>query len=206
MGIPVLIIGKSGTGKSTSLRNFTKNEIGIINVLGKALPFKNDFNYMVTDNYAKVKNALLQAKVNNLVIDDAGYMITSEFMRRAKEKGYEKFTELANNFYELISYIQHELPENKIVYLIMHEDENDNGIVKPKTIGKLLDEKVCVEGMFTIVLRSMKNENKYIFRTQSNGFDIAKTPMGLFDEEEIDNDLALVTKKIQEYYNLEENK
>ena len=206
MGIPVLIIGKSGTGKSTSLRNFTKNEIGIINVLGKALPFKNDFNYMVTDNYAKVKNALLQAKVNNLVIDDAGYMITSEFMRRAKEKGYEKFTELANNFYELISYIQHELPENKIVYLIMHEDENDSGIVKPKTIGKLLDEKVCVEGMFTIVLRSMKNENKYIFRTQSNGFDIAKTPMGLFEDEEIDNDLKVVTKKIQEYYNLEENK
>ena len=206
MGIPVLIIGKSGTGKSTSLRNFTKNEIGIINVLGKALPFKNDFNYMVTDNYSKVKNALLQAKVNNLVIDDAGYMITSEFMRRAKEKGYEKFTELANNFYELISYIQHELPENKIVYLIMHEDENDSGIVKPKTIGKLLDEKVCVEGMFTIVLRSMKNENKYIFRTQSNGFDIAKTPMGLFEDEEIDNDLALVTKKIQEYYNLEESK
>ena len=206
MGVPVLVIGKSGTGKSASLRNFTKNEIGIINVLGKTLPFKNDFNYMVTDNYAKVKNALLQAKVNTLVIDDAGYLITSEFMRRAKEKGYEKFTELANNFYELISYIQHELPEDRIVYLVMHEDENDLGIVKPKTIGKLLDEKVCVEGMFTIVLRSMKNENKYIFRTQSNGFDIAKTPMGLFEEEEIENDLKYVTDKIKEYYNMEENK
>ena len=206
MGIPVLVLGKSGTGKSTSLRNFKKNELGIINVLGKALPFKNDFQYLVTDNYAKIKSALLSAKVNNIVIDDSGYLITSEFMRRAKEKGYEKFTELANNFYELISYIQHELPENKIVYLMMHEDENDMGIVKPKTIGKLLDEKVCVEGMFTIVLRSMKNENRYIFRTQSNGFDIAKTPMGLFDEEEIDNDLAFVTQKIKEYYNMEDNK
>lgn len=206
MGIPVLVIGKSGTGKSASLRNFETNELGIINVLGKPLPFKNSFKYIMTDNYAKVKNALLQAKVNTLAIDDAGYLITSEFMRRAKEKGYEKFTELANNFYELISYIQHELPEDKIVYLMMHEDENDLGIVKPKTIGKLLDEKVCVEGMFTIVLRSMKNENKYVFRTQSNGFDIAKTPMGMFDEDEIDNDLQFVTQKIKEYYNMEESK
>jgi hypothetical protein len=202
MGVPVLIIGKSGTGKSASLRNFKKADIGIINVLGKPLPFKNDFQYIVTDNYPKVKNALLQAKVDTLVIDDAGYLITSEFMRRAKEKGYEKFTELANNFYELISYIQHELPEERIVYLVMHEDENDMGIVKPKTIGKLLDEKVCVEGMFTIVLRSMKNENKYVFRTQSNGFDIAKTPMKLFDSDEIENDLKFVTEKIKEYYNI----
>lgn len=202
MGVPVLIIGKSGTGKSASLRNFKKNELGIINVLGKPLPFKNDFQYIVTDNYPKVKNALLQAKVDILVVDDSGYLITGEFMRRAKEKGYEKFTELANNFYELISYIQHELPEQRIVYLVMHEDENDSGIVKPKTIGKLLDEKVCVEGMFTIVLRSMKNENRYVFRTQSNGFDIAKTPMGLFDSDEIDNDLKYVTEQIKEYYNI----
>lgn len=206
MGLPVLIIGKSGSGKSASLRNFNKQDIGIINVLGKSMPFKNDFQYIITDSYAKIKQALISAKVNNLIIDDAGYLITGEFMRRAKEKGYEKFTELANNFYELITMIQHDLPEERIVYMIMHEDENDQGVVKPKTIGKLLDEKICVEGLFTIVLRAMKNENKYIFRTQSNGFDIAKTPMGMFDGDEIENDLQVVTQKIREYYNMEGNK
>lgn len=206
MGVPVLIIGKSGSGKSASLRNFKKQEIGIINVLGKPMPFKNDFQYIVTDNYLKIKNAIISAKVNTLIIDDSGYLITGEFMRRSKEKGYEKFTELANNFYDLIKTVQNDLPEDRIVYMVMHEDESDMGVVKPKTIGKLLDEKVCVEGLFTIVLRAMKNENKYVFRTQSNGFDIAKTPMGMFENDEIENDLSLVTQKIREYYNMEELK
>lgn len=202
MGIPILILGKSGSGKTASLRNFKSNEIGIINVLGKALPFKTDLKYVVTANYDKIKSVLLNAKINTLIIDDAGYLITSEFMRKGKEKGYQKFTDLANNFYEMINFIQHQLPENRIVYLVMHEDYGDENIIKPKTIGKLLDEKICVEGLFTIVLRSMKTETGYIFKTQTDGFDVAKSPMQMFEDSQIDNDLKFVNNRIIEYYNL----
>jgi len=206
MGLPVLILGKSGSGKSASMRNFKPGEIGIINVLGKQLPFKSDFKYVVSDKYAKVKSALLNAKLTTLVIDDAGYLITNAYMNgQGDKKGsavFEFYSQLATNFWSLIEFIQHELPEEKIVYLIMHEEENDIGTVKPKTIGRMLDEKVCVEGLFTIVLRSMKIESKYVFRTQSNGFDVAKTPMDLFESNEIDNDLKMVNKSIREYYGL----
>lgn len=207
MGIPVLILGKSGSGKSASLRNVEPGVIGIVNVLGKPLPFKNSHKYMVTDSYSKIKDALKRGKVGSFIIDDAGYLITSEFMRRASEKGYTKFTELANNFYELISFIQFDMAEDKIVYMVMHEEENEAlGIVKPKTIGKLLDEKVCVEGLFTIVLRSMRSEDAYIFRTQTDGYDVAKTPMEMFDKIEIDNDLMMVDNVIREYYGIETKK
>ena len=203
MALPVLIIGKSGSGKSASLRNFTQDEVGIVNVLGKPLPFKNSIKKIKTDNYNSVKSALKKAKLNTLVIDDGGYLITNEFMRRSNEKGYQKFTDLGNNFFQLIRFIENEVSEDKIVYLIMHEVANDLEI-KPKTIGKLLDEKVCIEGMFTIVLRTMLKDGDYIFRTQSNGYDVAKSPMGMFNGEEIENDLKLVTKTIREYYEEEE--
>lgn len=204
MGIPVLILGKSGSGKSASLRNVKPGEIGIVNVLGKPLPFKSKHKYVVTDSYTRIKDVLGRAKVSSLIIDDAGYLITSEFMRRGSEKGYTKFTEMANNFYELISFIQFDMPEDSIVYMVMHEEESEAlGIVKPKTIGKLLDEKVCVEGLFTIVLRCMRTEDRYIFRTATNGYDVTKTPIGLFEKEEIDNDLVFVDKKIREYYEIE---
>jgi hypothetical protein len=115
---------------------------------------------------------------------------------------FEFYSDLATKFWDLIEYIIHQLPEERIVYLFMHEDENDLGMVKPKTIGKMLDDKVCVEGLFTIVLRSVNDNGKYIFRTQSNGFDVAKSPMGMF-ELEIDNDLKMVTETIKDYYEFE---
>jgi len=206
MGLPVLILGKSGSGKSASLRNFKQSEYGLINVLGKALPFQNDLKYMVTDDYAEIKNALLKAKVNTLVIDDAGYLITNMFMKgNSSKKGnaiFEFYTDLATRFWDLIEYIIHQIPEDVVVYLMMHEDENDAGNVKPKTIGKMLDDKVCVEGLFTVVLRTNRDEQKYIFRTQSNGYDVAKSPIGMFDAE-IDNDLKFVNETIRKYYNFE---
>jgi len=199
MALPVLIIGKSGSGKSASLRNFTKNEVGIINVLGKPLPFKNNLNKIKTDDYKQVKSALTKSKVNTLIIDDGGYLITNEFMRRSNEKGFQKFTDLGNNFFSLIRFIETEVSDDKIVYIMMHEDANELE-VKPKTIGKLLDEKVCIEGMFTIVLRAMLKDGEHIFKTQSNGYDVAKSPMGMFNGEEIENDLAKVTEIIRNYY------
>jgi len=202
MGLPVLIMGKSGSGKSASLRNFTRENVRIINVLGKQFPFRGELKSIVSDDYAKIKQMLLETQVKTIVIDDAGYLITNEFMRRNKEKGYEKFTELANNYYELVNFIQYQLPAEKIVYLFMHTDESDSGSVKPKTIGRLLDEKVCIEGMFTIVLLAEKSEKNYVFRTQTTGYDVTKSPMGLFATEEIDNDLSAVDTSIRGYYNL----
>lgn len=201
MAKPILLLGPSGSGKSASLRNYAPNEINIINVLGKELPFKNKHKAVITTDYAQIKAALLKAPASTIIIDDAGYLMTSAFMRRAAEKGYEKFTELAKDFYDLINYIQYTLPPEKIVVLTMHTDVSEqSGITKPKTIGKMLDEKVCIEGMFGIVLISQRVEGKYTFRTQSSGYDVAKTPMGMFETEEIENDLKFVTDTVRKYY------
>lgn len=206
MGISVLIIGKSGSGKSTSLRNFSKDEIGIVNVLSKPLPFKNDLPTIETDIYDDVKKVLEKSKVNSIVIDDAGYLITNNFMRKHSNIGsgnavYNFYNDIADKFWNLIEFSQ-KLPKEKITYFFMHEDKNDFGDIKPKTIGKILDDKVCVEGMFTIVLRAKKVDKNYYFFTQATDGDVAKTPMGMFNDLYIDNDLKLVDKTIREYYNI----
>jgi hypothetical protein len=207
MGMPILIFGKSGSGKSASLRNFKAEDVGIINVLGKPLPFKSDIETFKTDSYGKIKAVLKKTQKKAVVIDDAGYLITNMFMKgHSTKKGnavFEFYSQLATNFWDLIEFIKSETSEDKIIYLVMHEDENENtNEVKPKTIGKMLNEKVCIEGEFTIVLRSQRTEKGYVFKTQSNGFDVAKTPIGLFEEEEIDNDLKMVDEKVREYYGL----
>lgn len=195
MGIPVLVLGRSGSGKSRSIKNL---DCGVVKVIEKELPFRNDFKTATTSDYTKIIQILVGSKKESIVIDDAGYLLTDEFMRRATEKGYDKFTELANNFYNLIQFITTRLPREKIVYLLMHEDENEvTGQVKPKTIGKLLDEKVCVEGLFTIVIRCIDHK----FYTNNSG--CAKSPEEMFNLEEIDNDLSLVDKAIRDYYSLE---
>lgn len=207
MGTPVLILGKSGSGKTASLRNFNKNEIGLVNVLGKPLPFKQKFTALETDDYAKIKQVLLKSTVQTLVVDDAGYLITNQFMRgHGQGKGnavFQLYNEMADNFWGLIRFIQVQLPKEKIVYLLMHEEKNDIGDIKPKTIGKMLDEKVCVEGLFTIVLRAVKADNQYVFKTKTDGFDVTKTPMDLFEEEVIENDLKMVNETLKKYYNIE---
>ncbi|MFA5378461.1 MAG: AAA family ATPase [Dehalococcoidia bacterium] len=205
MGLPVLIIGKSGSGKSASLRNFKEN-IGVINVLGKPLPFKNSLPCTMTDDYTSVKNMLFNSKAESIVIDDAGYLMTNAFMRGHSQTGagnaiFAFYNDIGDQFWGLIRFIVDKLPPEKIVYFIMHEDKNDFGDVKPKTIGKMLDEKVCIEGMFTIVLRSMFSDGNHIFKTQSDGLDIAKTPMNMLPAE-IENDLKMVDDTIRDYYNL----
>ena len=200
--VPVLIYGKSGSGKSTSLRNFKDDEIGIINVLGKPLPFRNKLKSVNTDNYDTILQVIEKAKTNVIVIDDAGYLLTNEFMKKSSVKGYEKFNEMANNFWGLIEAIK-KVEGGKTVYMMMHEDTNDVGDVTPKTIGKLLDDKVCIEGMFTIALRSMYENDSYIFRTKTNGQDITKTPFDMYEVDHVDNDLKEVDKVIREYYELD---
>lgn len=208
MAIPVLIIGKSGGGKSTSLRNCVDNENwNLINVLGKPLPFKGKIPQVVTDDYNMVMKCVAGSKANSIAIDDAGYLITNYFMRNHSAKGqgnaiYGMYNTLADNFWNLVEFIK-KLPDEKIVYIIMHEDTDDYGNIKPKTIGKLLDEKICLEGMFTIVLRCVQENGKHLFVTQADGGAVSKSPMGMFEELQIDNDLLYVDKAIREYYGLE---
>lgn len=205
MAIPVLIIGESGTGKSASIRNFTEKEITAINVAGKPLPFKNKIVSVTTDDYDEIKKYLNQfsKKYKSIVIDDAQYLMANEFMRRATERGYDKFTEIAQNFWELINNIK-TLPDDVIVYILSHIERDQNGNEKIKTIGKLLDEKITVEGMFTIVLKTNVTDGKYSFLTQNSGHDTVKSPIGMFPSYVIDNDLKYVDEKIRNYYELGE--
>lgn len=200
--VPVLLIGKSGSGKSASMRNFKKEEIAIVNVLGKPLPFKNDLNAPKCDNYQTILNSIAKTKKKTIVIDDANYLITNEFMSKSSIKGFDKYNELANNFWNLIQGIK-TLEGGKTVYLIMHEDIDEDGNIKPKTIGKLLDDKVNIQGMFTVCLRSMFENGNYIFRLKTNGQDCVKTPIGMFADEEMENDLKKVDEIIRDYYDLD---
>lgn len=208
MGTPVLLMGKSGSGKSTSLRNF--KEAAIINVLGKPLPFRNAPETYITDDYEKVLSALTRAGAKSIVIDDAGYLMTNHFMRGHSSQGagaaiFNFYNDIGDEFWNLIMFVIQKLPRDKIVYFIMHEDKNDLGETKPKTIGKMLDEKVYFEGMFSVALRSMFSNGKYIFKTNTDGSDVCKTPDGMFDSMEIDNDLKFVDEKIREFFNLNES-
>lgn len=208
MATPVLIIGKSGTGKSTSLRNCIDNpDWNLIRVLNKPLPFKGKVDGWNTDDYQTVMKCLIQSKAKNIVLDDAGYLITNMFMSKHSSAGagngvYTLYNQIGDHFWNLIQFIVQKVPEDKIVYVIMHEDTNDFGQIKPKTIGKLLDEKVCIEGMFTIVLRCIEESGKHLFVTQAADGAVSKSPIGMFEDLTIDNDLLIVEKAIREYYEI----
>lgn len=211
MAVPVLIIGKSGSGKSTSMRNCVDKDFNLIRVLDKPLPFRGKINGWKTDDYQTIMKALIQSKAASIVIDDAGYLITNHFMRGHSSCGkgntvFELYNSIGDSFWSLIQFIINELPEDKIVYLMMHEEMNDFGEVRPKTIGKLLDEKVCIEGMFTIVLRSIEEGGNYMFVTQAANGAVSKSPIGMFDDVTIDNDLAMVDDAIRNYYGFKEEK
>lgn len=203
MGIAVLIMGQSGSGKSASMRNFKGNEIGVINVAGKPLPFKSDIKTINSDSYKQAEYTLQNCKVDTIVIDDSQYLMADEFMKRAKETGFQKFTDIGYNFWHLVNLV-HSLPENKIVYFLQHTEISDSGREKAKTIGKLIDEKITLEGLFSIVLKTEIVDGHYYFTTQSNGLDTAKSPIGMFSDQLIDNDLKMVDQTIRKYYGLSE--
>lgn len=209
MATIVLILGPSASGKSTSMRNFAHDELALINVNKKPLPFKGKFDSTLeTTDYEQIEKAILSTKKKSIVVDDAGYLITHQFMSGHREnKGnavFELYNDLADNFYKLIKFCQTRVDDNKIVYFTMHVDKNDFGETKPKTIGKLLDEKVCIEGLFTIVLTAERREDgEYVFRTKTNGLDVSKSPIDMFDSEEIPNDLCKIDSIVRDYYGLE---
>ncbi len=205
MGMPVLIYGKSGSGKSRSLKNFGEDEIFLVNVERKFLPFRKKFKYVLkSDNVNLIEDKLSKMPTKTAVIDDAGYILTNRYMR---EKGqvknaYETYDNIGNDFWGLFEFIKTSLPDDIIVYVIMHEETDDFNNTKLKMMGKLLEQKVCVEGMVTISLRCITDDTGHHFITNSNGNDISKSPEEMFETLYIDNDLKAVDTAIREYYEM----
>lgn len=215
-GIGVLLMGASGTGKSTSLRNLPASETAIINITNKPMPFRNKDNKTIVSlesfkkenedslDYAELyKRIIATIKATNkkiIVIDDSSYLMSFENFEKATNKGYDKFTTMAKNYYDLIK-TSICAGDEKIVYIITHEEVDDvNQIFRPKTIGKMLSNQLVIEGLFSIVLRSTYKNGEYIFQTQNDGTSVCKSPMDMFEEREIPNDLYEVDKIIREYY------
>lgn len=202
MGIPVLILGASGSGKSTSMRNFEPEEIGIFNVASKPLPFRKKLPKVNNATYQIIYKVLQNPLLKKYVIDDSQYLMAFESFDHAKETGYAKFTNMALNFRNLIDFVVTKVPDDVIVYFLHHTELTDDGKLKAKTLGKMLDNQLTVEGLFSIVLLCQVEGSEHFFITNSDGSNPAKSPMEMFDMK-IDNDLKFVDKTIREYYEMD---
>lgn len=209
MGMPVIIFGKSGSGKSRSLKFFGEEEVLLVNVEGKALPFRNTFKYVCrSDSLDTIISQMQKMPCKTAVVDDAGYLMIHSFMKNHRNKkgnaSFDMYDDIADTMYFLVKRIKEELPDDVIVYIMLHEDQNDIGETKIRTIGKLIDNKVCLEGMVTICLRCMSDHGKHFFKTRTDGFDITKAPEDMFtdEEEEIENNLKMVDDRIREFYGM----
>ena len=200
MGVAVLVLGASGSGKSTSLRNMSPEHVEVLNVAGKPLPFRGQLPAKNFVSYDDIHKAFRQDGYPIYVVDDSQYLMAFEGFDKANEKGYDKFTHMAVHFKEMITDWIRELPEHTIVYFLHHTEIGDDQRIKPKTLGKMLDSQLVVEGLFSIVLLTWSEAGNHFFVTNSDGSSCAKTPMGMFEDETIDNDLALVDRTIREYY------
>ena len=201
MGIPVLILGASGSGKSASMRNFTPDEVSVINVASKPLPFRTKLPVFNSADYNKIMGAMKQSNKKTLVVDDSQYLSVFANFARCKEPGYTKFVDMALNEYNLIQFVIQVLPADTIVYFLRHIDTDDSGRIHAKTIGKMLDQNLGgLEGMFSIVLMAQTDGNDYWFQTQSDGYSPCKSPMLMFEEKKIPNDLKSVDATIRSYY------
>lgn len=215
MGTATLILGESGTGKTTSLRNIDPKKTMLVKPIGKPLPFKSKEwtpwdkdkktgTVVSTDKHDAIVNVIKWAHhlgKRIVIIDDFQYVMSNEFMRRSEEKSFDKFTEIGRHAWDIIKAAQ-DAPDDLRVYFLAHTEETAMGRVKMKTIGKMLDEKITVEGMFTIVLRTLTRDDQFFFTTKNNGADTVKSPMGMFETNEIDNDLAMVDATICDYWGL----
>lgn len=212
MSTAVLILGESGTGKSTSLRNMNAAETLLIQSVRKPLPFRSaDWKYF--DKEAKAGNIFVSDKSDTIcslmsktkrpviVLDDFQYVLANEYMRRSDEKGFEKFSDIGRHAWDVLT-LANNLPDHVRVYILGHTQSDEFGRTRVKTIGKLLDEKITVEGLFSIVLRTQVRDGEYLFSTRNSGQDTVKSPIGLFADDLIPNDLAAVDAAICDYYGL----
>lgn len=220
MSIACMVLGQSGTGKTTSLRNLDPAHTLLVQAVKKPLPFRSSGwayfdkdkapqgNIFVTDQAAQIIKIMRGTKRDVIVLDDFQYILANEFMRRVLDKevgnaAFAKYNEIARNAWDILM-AAGQLADSKRVYILGHTQEDDNGRIKAKTIGKLLDEKITIEGLLTIVLRTAVINGQYLFTTQNSGLDTVKSPLGLFDSDQIDNDLAAVDAAIFSYYQLAE--
>lgn len=203
MATVTLILGKSGSGKSASLRAMNPESTALIQVIHKPLPFKgaSKWNAYVTDDWSKIIGACRKTARKVIVLDDYQYVLANEFMRRSQEKGFDKFNDIGRHTWDVFDALL-KLPEDVRVYILSHTEETEAGQVKMKTIGKMLDDKITLEGMVTICLRAVVQDGRNYFSTRNNGSDTTKAPMGMFDDDLIDNDLAAVDAAICDYYQL----
>lgn len=208
MAQKILIMGESGTGKSTSIRLCDPKTTAIINPVGKPLPFKGSNRYRTlngetdADNICKWMRVAVQNGYKMIVVDDFQYILAIPYMERIKETGWDKFSDFGANYFKIIDVCK-ELPDDVCVYYMTHTETLENGVTTVKLIGKMLREKITIEGLFTIVLKSGVSEGKYMFFTQNNGKDTVKSPIGMFDAYTIDNDLKYIDAKIRNYYELD---
>jgi hypothetical protein len=221
MNTSILITGESGTGKSTSITNLDPKETFIISVIGKPLPIRNfkdkykpivnwedkKNNLYVSDDYRSILQCIkivnLRPDIKTIIVDDWQYLLANEFMIRCSEKGYGKFSEIANHGWLVLNALN-KLRDDLTAVVFSHNQADDQGILRCKTIGKMLDDKICIEGMFSIVLSSMITEHGYKFMTQGTQSIIAKSPMGMFEKTLINNDLKIVLSGVKNYYGVEE--
>lgn len=204
MGIPVLILGESGSGKSASLRNFEPVDVSIFNVAGKPLPFRKKLPTMTTADYGQIMAGISKSQKKAFVIDDSQYLMCFESFARAKDAGFGKFTDFALHFYNLVQFVIRQTPADVIVYFLHHtETDSNTGKVKAKTMGKMLDNQLTLEGLFSIVLQCATDGKKHTFITQSDGYTTCKSPMDMFPPE-VENDLKMVDQTIRNYYEMNE--
>lgn len=218
MSNAVLVLGESGTGKSTSMRTLNPEETFIINVIGKPLPFRGGKskykplssdgmtgNYYATDDTNTIKRIinLIQNKredIKVLILDDFGYTITNSFMRKANQRGYDRFIEIAKDMFDILDIVS-TLREDLFCFVMMHTETDAQGKSKPKTVGKMIDQYICIEGKFTTVLHALVSDGNYRFLTNSDGQNMSKSPLDLFEDLYIDNDLQFVKEKMNKYFN-----
>lgn len=212
MSIAAMILGNSGSGKSTSLRNLDPAHTMLIQCIKKPLPFKasgwkvranltDDGNVIQTDAPATIEMIMRKSPHEIVVIDDYQAVMVNALMSRSSEKGYDKFTDIAKSAWNIFN-AAGSLSPNRRVYIMAHTNTDDFGNVRMKTVGKMVDQTLVPEGFFTIVLRTEIINGNYMFSTQTNGQDCCKSPLGMFDEKHIDNDLAYVDAQIYKFYDI----
>lgn len=216
MSIATMVLGESGTGKTASLRAFDPERVLLIQCVSKPLSFRakgwaaynkalKTGSVVHTDNADLVVKAMQAIQRPVVIIDDWQYLLANEFMRRSDEKGYDKFTDIGRHAWDVLMAASALAPERR-VYILAHTATDEHGRVRVKTIGRMLDEKITPEGLVTICLRTVVRDGQYLFATQNDGADTTKTPMGMFSERFIENDLAAVDAAICDYYGIEETK
>ena len=206
MANKILIMGESGTGKSTSMRNFGSDEIAIVNPVGKPLPFRGKFDTLNGATESRKITQFMDKAVADgkkvIVVDDFQYILSVPYMNRIKEAGWDKCNDFGDNYFTILNHVN-EMPEDVNVYFLTHTETLENGITTIKLIGKLLREKITIEGLFTIVLQTQVNEGNYYFLTQNSGKNTVKSPMGMFQDYSIENDLKFVDDVIRNYYGMD---